>query len=40
VVRSTLSELAAVDLPAPAVIVIGPVAGLELGSAGPRPAVP
>jgi uroporphyrin-III C-methyltransferase len=40
VVRSTLSELASVDLPAPAVIVIGPVAGLELGSTGQRPDLP
>ena len=30
VVRSTLAELASVDLPAPAAIVIGPVAGLDL----------
>ena len=37
VVRSTLGGLAAIDLPAPAAIVIGPVAALELGStdAGP-----
>lgn len=33
VVRSTLDGLAAVDLPAPAAIVIGPVAALDLGSA-------
>jgi uroporphyrinogen III methyltransferase / synthase len=32
VVRSTLGGLAAVDLPPPAAIVIGPVAGLDLGS--------
>jgi uroporphyrin-III C-methyltransferase len=32
VVRSTLSELAAVDLPAPSVIVVGPVAGMDLGN--------
>jgi uroporphyrin-III C-methyltransferase len=30
VVRSTLADLASVDLPAPAAIVIGPVAGLDL----------
>jgi uroporphyrin-III C-methyltransferase len=32
VVRSTLGGLAAVDLPAPSVIVVGPVAALDLGS--------
>jgi uroporphyrinogen III methyltransferase/synthase len=32
VVRSTLGSLAAVDLPAPSVIVVGAVAALELGS--------
>jgi siroheme synthase len=32
VVRSTLGGLASVELPAPATIVIGPVAGLDLGS--------
>jgi uroporphyrin-III C-methyltransferase len=32
VVRSTLGGLAAVDLPAPSVIVVGPVADLDLGS--------
>jgi siroheme synthase len=32
VVRSTLERLAAVDLPAPSVIVVGPVAALDLGS--------
>ena len=39
VVRSTLAGLAAIDLPAPAAIVIGPVAGLDLGSTdvGPPP---
>ncbi len=31
VVRTTLDGLVAVDLPAPSVIVIGPVAGLDLG---------
>ncbi len=31
VVRTTLDGLASVDLPAPSVIVIGPVAGLDLG---------
>ena len=40
VVRTTLAGLAAVDLPAPAVIVVGPVAALDLGSTGPRPAGP
>ncbi len=34
VVRSTLGGLASIDLPAPAAIVIGPVAALDLG-AGP-----
>ena len=32
VVRSTLHHLASVDLPSPSVIVVGPVAALELGS--------
>jgi uroporphyrin-III C-methyltransferase len=32
VVRTTLHQLASVDLPAPSVIVVGPVAALELGS--------
>jgi uroporphyrin-III C-methyltransferase len=32
VVRSTLDGLAAVELPAPSVIVVGPVAGMDLGS--------
>lgn len=32
VVRATLAELASVELPAPSVIVIGPVAALALGS--------
>jgi uroporphyrin-III C-methyltransferase len=32
VVRSTLGGLAQVDLPAPSVIVVGPVAALDLGS--------
>jgi uroporphyrin-III C-methyltransferase/precorrin-2 dehydrogenase/sirohydrochlorin ferrochelatase len=36
VVRSTLEALASVDLPAPAAIVIGPVAGLDLGSTDDR----
>jgi hypothetical protein len=31
VARTTLEGLAGVDLPAPSVIVIGPVAGLDLG---------
>ncbi len=31
VVRTTLDGLASVDLPAPSVIVVGPVAGLDLG---------
>ncbi len=38
VVRSTLGELSEIELPAPAVIVVGPVAGLDLGTtrvAGP-----
>ena len=36
VVRTTLAGLAAVDLPAPSVIVVGPVAGLDPGlGAGP-----
>jgi siroheme synthase len=30
--RTTLEGLAEVDLPAPCTIVIGPVAGLDLGS--------
>jgi uroporphyrin-III C-methyltransferase len=37
VVRSTLEGLAAIDLDAPAAIVIGPVAGLELGSTAGGP---
>jgi uroporphyrin-III C-methyltransferase len=37
VVRSTLDGLAAIDLPAPATIVIGPVAGLDLGTTAPGP---
>jgi uroporphyrin-III C-methyltransferase len=36
VVRSTLDRLAAVDLPPPAAIVIGPVAELDLGSTTSR----
>jgi uroporphyrin-III C-methyltransferase len=40
VVHSTLGQLSTVDLPAPAVIVVGPVAELDLGSTdlapGPR----
>ncbi len=32
VVRTTLQQLASVDLPAPSVIVVGPVAALDLGS--------
>jgi siroheme synthase len=32
VVRSTLDGLAAVELPAPSVIVVGPVAGMDLGA--------
>jgi uroporphyrin-III C-methyltransferase len=32
VVRSTLDGLAAVELPAPSVIIVGPVAGMDLGS--------
>jgi uroporphyrinogen III methyltransferase / synthase len=34
VIRSTLGALAEVELPAPAVIVIGPVAALDLGTTG------
>jgi uroporphyrin-III C-methyltransferase len=34
VVRSTLGALADVELPAPAVIVVGPVAALDLGTTG------
>ncbi len=34
VIRSTLAGLADVELPAPAVIVIGPVAALDLGTTG------
>jgi uroporphyrin-III C-methyltransferase len=34
VVRSTLGALAEVELPAPAVIVVGPVAALDLGTTG------
>jgi len=37
VVRTTLSELGAVQLGSPAVIVVGPVAGLGLTSFDPRP---
>jgi uroporphyrin-III C-methyltransferase len=37
VVRTTLAGLAAIDLPAPAAIVVGPVAALDLGSTEPRP---
>ncbi|MGH9078719.1 MAG: uroporphyrinogen-III C-methyltransferase [Acidimicrobiales bacterium] len=36
VVRSTLDMLAAVELPPPAAIVIGPVAALDLGSSSDR----
>jgi siroheme synthase len=36
VVRTTLAGLAAVELPAPAVIVVGPVAGLDLDRPGPE----
>jgi uroporphyrin-III C-methyltransferase len=36
VVRTTLAGLAAIDLPAPAAIVVGPVAALDLGSTEPR----
>jgi uroporphyrin-III C-methyltransferase len=39
VVRTTLGELASVELPAPSVIVVGPVAGLDLG-ATPGEVVP
>lgn len=35
VVRTTLAGLAAVDLPAPSTIVVGPVAGLDLGEMRP-----
>jgi siroheme synthase len=42
VVRTTLEGLVAVDLPAPSVIVVGPVAGLDVGQVaglgfGPAP---
>jgi len=37
IVRTDLAHLADVDLPAPAAIVIGPVAGLDV-TAGPAPA--
>jgi uroporphyrin-III C-methyltransferase len=37
VARTTLAGLATVDLPAPAVIVVGPVAALDLGSTDPDP---
>lgn len=36
-VRTSLAELAAADLGSPAVIVIGPVAGLDLGGRAPGP---
>ncbi len=36
VVRTTLEGLPAVDLPAPSVIVIGPVAGIDLVGPGPE----
>jgi len=35
VARTTLAGLAAIDLPAPAAIVVGPVAALDLGSTEP-----
>jgi uroporphyrinogen III methyltransferase/synthase len=38
VARATLGELPSVELPAPAAIVIGPVAALELGSTADGPA--
>jgi uroporphyrin-III C-methyltransferase len=38
VVRTTLDRLDHVDLPAPSTIVIGPVAGLDLGSPGLPPS--
>ncbi len=37
VVRTTLDGLASVALPAPSVIVVGPVAALELGSTAEGP---
>ena len=40
VVRSTLAGLPGIDLPAPAVIVVGPVAGLDLGPLRPDPSSP
>ncbi len=40
VARSTLGELASIDLPAPAVIVIGPVAALDLGTTADGPERP
>jgi uroporphyrinogen III methyltransferase / synthase len=35
VVRSTLARLTSIELPAPSVIVVGPVAELDLGTGGP-----
>ena len=40
VVRSTLSGLPGIELPSPAVIVVGPVAGLDLGPLRPDPSSP
>jgi uroporphyrinogen III methyltransferase/synthase len=40
VARSTLAGLPGIDLPAPAVIVVGPVAGLDLGPLRPDPSSP
>jgi uroporphyrin-III C-methyltransferase len=37
VIRSTLGDLATVDLPAPSVIVVGPVAAMELAKSDPTP---
>jgi uroporphyrin-III C-methyltransferase len=40
VVRATLAELASIELPAPATIVVGPVAALDLGPLPAPPTVP
>ena len=40
VVRSTLAGLPGIELPPPAAIVVGPVAGLDLGPRRPDPPSP
>lgn len=40
VVRATLAELPSIELPAPATIVVGPVAALDLGPLSVPPTVP